>query len=70
MARLGLGLRSLVGDEKIDPEKISKSTIARLIKSEETFREQHAETKSMRTTMKTTSGYTLCRDGGRSCRLV
>ena len=38
-----LGLRALADDEKINPDKMSKSTIARLIKSEETLREQHAE---------------------------
>ena len=34
-----LGLRALADDEKINPDKMSKSTIARLIKSEETLRD-------------------------------
>ena len=38
----GLSLHALADDEKINPDKISKSTIARLIKCEETLREQHA----------------------------
>lgn len=41
----GISLRALADDAEINPDKISKSTIARWLKSEDSLREQHSENK-------------------------